>query len=83
MQIILNSIEIKNGEVEAIICVKEAVEQLAGKNYRLFEEVERKIADELAYKVLQERGPQILEQISNNQLINAVILRASMSLAQR
>jgi hypothetical protein len=84
MKIIIENIEVKEDEIRAVFSMKGTLDRAAHVNdYEIVREVTSRVAKELSRQILMERGPKILEDITNNQIINAVIMRVAGSLTNK
>lgn len=84
MKITLEKIEVDEGRLEAIFKLKGHLEGIREiYSSQIQHKVFDLVADELAKQLLLEKGPAILNEISNNQIINAVIMRVASGLVGR
>lgn len=80
MKVKIESIEISGEKLKAILQVETEFERMGGNYGSLTSTIENAVARQLVDKIMAERGPAILEAITNNQLINATIMRVAGSL---
>lgn len=79
MKIEINSVEIKDEQLRAIVSITQEVGRFDG--YRIAAKIEETLVSEIARQMLLERGPEIINSITNNQIINAVIMRVAGALS--
>lgn len=78
MKIEINSVEIKEDQFKAILSISQEMNQYSfNSNRDLIRAIESMVVDRLAEKILLERGPEILNSVTNNQIINALIMRVA------
>lgn len=82
MEVVINKVEINEKEITAIIQLKAFINDNFSEsrygisNNNIIETVFKKLVDEYYAKLMVERGPAIMKSITNNQIINAILMKA-------
>lgn len=78
MKVEINSIEIKEDSLNAVFSFSKEIDGFEKyRSHGIQERVEEILVRRLADKIWEERGPAILEAITNNQLMNAIIMKVA------
>lgn len=77
MKVTVEGIEIKDGTIKAIASIQEDIKALEGRDFSSRYGVVETVVNRLADQIILERGPEIMSKISENQLVNALIMRVA------
>lgn len=77
MKIKIDSLEFDGDKFNGIIKVSGDLNHLSFERWDIQRAVERAVSTELSNRYILEKGPEILSAINNNQIINAIIMKAS------
>lgn len=87
MKITVNDIEVRDDQIKAVYTVISSLEKDYSRGYHGIDDnnIQKYIVDSmvnhLTEKLILERGPKIMDEISNNQIINAVIMKVAGNLS--
>ncbi len=82
MKITINSVNIEDYNLEVLLKIQATTQEYGVRSdYDLRDSVTKAAVTAIAEKLILERGADIMSQINNNQLINAVIMKVAGKLS--
>lgn len=82
MNVKINGIEIEGDEIKAVVELTADINSFGNASrHGIDNYVSNEVVRQLSKKILLERGPEIMNQINNNQIINALIMKVAGSMA--